>query len=369
MPVLNRHSIASSRAQSYLYIRSWGDRDYWYISAKIKEPLTIPLDVIDKDATIVVNVEFEAFEQIVGKIYSELVIGYNINPKKILIISENADLEPVIKAEAKLWGKDLINYEWSLIFEHTVKSQTRLEILSSKLITSDTRPFINVSNKTFLNFNRRWRLHRVTLVALLYSIGILNKGHVSLSEVEGFNWNNQLNKVIDVIKTDNELSTLIDSHKEEIVALPNLYLDTKKLINRPFLRYRDIDPESTDNLYKDTYFSIVSETYFFEKIGRFISEKTFKPIAYHHPFILVTSPRSLELLRNLGYKTFHPYIDESYDQEEDNVKRMKMILREIERLSNMSTDEVSIFLTNVEPITKHNFDTLINKSKFIHKKI
>ena len=361
MPVLNRASL-SVAAKSYLDLRFWNDRDYWYISAKINLPLIVPIDVINKDITIVVNVEFEAFEEIVGKIYSELIIDYNIDPKKILVISENADLESVIIAESKKWSKDLINYEWSLIFERSIKVQ-------SKVVTSNPRPFINTSNKTFLNFNRRWRLHRTTLVALLYSIGILNKGHVSLSEVEGFNWHNQINGVIDVIKTDNELLTLIDTHKEEIISLPNLYLDTKKLINRAFLRYKDIDPEATDNLYKDTYFSIVSETYFFEEIGRFISEKTFKPIAYHHPFILVTSPKSLELLRDLGYRTFHPYIDESYDQEEDNVKRMKMILREIERLSNMSTDEISIFLTNVEPITKHNFDTLINKSKFIFKKI
>ena len=44
----------------------------------------------------------------------------------------------------------------------------------------------------------------------------------------------------------------------------------------------------TDIPYKDSMFTIVGESYFTENqnIG-YISEKVFKPIAHHHPFIII----------------------------------------------------------------------------------
>jgi hypothetical protein len=113
----------------------------------------------------------------------------------------------------------------------------------------------------------------------------------------------------------------------------------------------------------------VSETYFFDNNGRYFTEKTFKPIAYHHPFILVSKPFSLKLLRELGYQTFHPFIDEKYDEEVDNVKRMRMILEEIKRLCDMNDEELGSFLKNVQPITEHNFNRLIATVPHIYKKL
>jgi len=67
----------------------------------------------------------------------------------------------------------------------------------------------------------------------------------------------------------------------------------------------------------------------------------------------------------LGYKTFHPYIDESYDLETDDNKRMMMIVNEIERLSNFSDDELRSFIENINPICDHNFNVLNEKQYFV----
>jgi hypothetical protein len=74
-------------------------------------------------------------------------------------------------------------------------------------------------------------------------------------------------------------------------------------------------------------------------------------------------------LRTLGYKTFHPYIDESYDSETSDVVRLKMILKEIERLSKFNDDEVSEFIDMVKPIVEHNYLTLLDRkdNQYIHK--
>jgi hypothetical protein len=69
----------------------------------------------------------------------------------------------------------------------------------------------------------------------------------------------------------------------------------------------------------------------------------------------------LELLREIGYKTFHPYIDESYDLELDDDKRMRMIVNEIVKIANMSDSEVVEFIHNVKDIAIHNFNILRQK--------
>ena len=68
------------------------------------------------------------------------------------------------------------------------------------------------------------------------------------------------------------------------------------------------------------------------------SEKVLKPMAFKHPFIVWGPPRILEWLKTWGFDTFDNIIDESYDLEEDNDLRLKMIISEIERL-NQQPDE------------------------------
>ena len=54
----------------------------------------------------------------------------------------------------------------------------------------------------------------------------------------------------------------------------------------------------------------------------FVTEKTVKPIRAGIPFVVVGSVNFLRTLRKLGFKTFAPWIDESYDAEPDEHKRI-----------------------------------------------
>ena len=60
---------------------------------------------------------------------------------------------------------------------------------------------------------------------------------------------------------------------------------------------------------------------------------------YKQPFVLYSTPFSLKKLRKMGYKTFDSIIDESYDEIEDNKKRLEVLNDEIERLCNISIFE------------------------------
>lgn len=94
-----------------------------------------------------------------------------------------------------------------------------------------------------------------------------------------------------------------------------------------------------------------------------ITEKAYKPIACETPFIAFATPNWLEDLKNLGFKTYAPYINEDYDKEPDNNKRLNMIVAEIERICLLDTDSYNELVKNCKIIAKENLQILMNKKK------
>lgn len=352
----------------YWSVRNWQDGNlYWYCSVFCQDgnidtvdfSTLIPNEIlIDPSIFIVLCTEYEAFTDIVEPIYKNLIQKLNIDPKRIILISENYDIVNIVKQVAKSYQIDAINVEWSLVHErHTKTEKMLLDLETANILEKKSY------KKAFLNFNRRWRIHRPCFVGLLYSMNLLDKGFVSLGKSDdNLNWVNTIDTIMNLVEEDQELFSLLTNSKSELINLPELYLDTNDLVANPI----NYNYDGTVKLYEDSYFSIVSETWFFEDVGRAFTEKTFKPMLHKHPFILLSSPNSLPLLRELGYKTFHPFINESYDSETDNTKRLKMILHEVKRLSSLSESELVEFIDNVKDITIHNHKHLVNKPKFTH---
>jgi hypothetical protein len=83
--------------------------------------------------------------------------------------------------------------------------------------------------------------------------------------------------------------------------------------------------------YQETMLEVVLETLFDDSRWH-LTEKTLRPIACGHPFILVATPGSLEYLRSYGFETFNGLIDETYDTIQDPVQRLNAIVDEMQRL-------------------------------------
>ena len=80
---------------------------------------------------------------------------------------------------------------------------------------------------------------------------------------------------------------------------------------------------ATNNMkywYSDSYINLVTETFFGRNV--FLSEKIFKPLSNLQPFIVLGDYGTLAELKRLGFKTFEPFIDESYDLEMERYKRI-----------------------------------------------
>lgn len=88
--------------------------------------------------------------------------------------------------------------------------------------------------------------------------------------------------------------------------------------------------------YAQTNFSMVSEARVQwparSATARFVTEKTFKPIAAQHPFVVYGTPGTLTYLHELGFETFGHVIDESYDHATDSVSRLQAIRLVLEQL-------------------------------------
>ena len=70
---------------------------------------------------------------------------------------------------------------------------------------------------------------------------------------------------------------------------------------------------------------------------------------------------TLAALRKLGYKTFHPLIDESYDNIKDTKERITTIFRQLEKLRQMSDSEFANLLSKCKPILEHNYNNLMSR--------
>jgi hypothetical protein len=110
--------------------------------------------------------------------------------------------------------------------------------------------------------------------------------------------------------------------------------------------------------FAQTRCSIVLETVYDQRIH--LTEKTLRPIACGHPFMILNGAGALETIRSYGFKTFQPFINESYDKEPAPMKRMDMVLREMRRINNASEKYQKWIWDGCAEIAAHNKQLFFN---------
>ena len=231
-----------------------------------------------------------------------------------------------------------------------------------------------IREKYFLSYNRVIREYRLALVAMIYKMGLQDKGIISLGAKEvdtafGGVWPDYISDFIED-KKQNEI--ISDAVKKIKLLYP---IDADGDIDANWV-YRDGERwggavgqwTNFSHQYKRIYFNVVTESCYYEDCI-YMSEKIFKPISNLVPFIIVSTPFFLKKLREIGYKTFHPWINESYDEEMDNDKRFFMILDEIKRLCSMTKEEIHKWYYEMEDILIYNQDHFANYKKQDHVNI
>jgi len=212
--------------------------------------------------------------------------------------------------------------------------------------------------KKCLILNRRIAPHRVILLSLLQSEKLLENIDYSI-DLSLWNHNDLGLDLANGVDYDDQLYIT-----DKIVKSKMLYGFFKlKKISKHSVDYEDINSvwgfgfENKEN-YKNSYFSVITETIFYEH-GHYISEKTFKGIQHLHPFIIVGKPGILKWLREKGFKTFSDFWDESYDDIQDNSKRIIKIFEVVKFLINKTTEEWDELYEKMYSILEHNRNRLL----------
>jgi len=105
--------------------------------------------------------------------------------------------------------------------------------------------------------------------------------------------------------------------------------------------------------YQKVALDIVTETVFDYPYPR-LSEKTIKPLAWKRMFIIIGAQGSLQHLRDLGFSTFAPFINEHYDTIADPASRMQAVMSEVVRFCSMDLDQVRQQMLQYKDRLDHN---------------
>lgn len=338
--------ISDINSDNWFYpIEPWGHLMYSLNVESIDEYANffekIPKEIINKinddKGKLLINYSHE------GWVSDWLLKGMYLGAKNvgikfdnIVIILNDYNLESKLKAFKEKYNIEnypkVINYSYYL----TASSKYFYNKGISKNINL-TKPY------KFLSLNRRLDLHRVKLLS-----EVLNQ--ILFDSIISFD-----KKLI-----TNEVPLLFEREpllKEKFDLLPN-----KVIADRDDIENTNGYAHENENLFLDSYISIVTETSFYID-NDFISEKIWKPLYQFHPLIVVGRPHLLKYLKEIGFKTFDWLIDETYDTIEDDALRMESIIKQIKKLNELSLDEIqSIIHQNFDKL-EHNHTMLNNLGK------
>ena len=117
--------------------------------------------------------------------------------------------------------------------------------------------------------------------------------------------------------------------------------------------------------YDQSWFSVVTETEMRNRPLR-ITEKALKPLLNYHPMLVLGNPGSLRLLREMGFRTFGQWIDESYDEEPDPRRRFEMVYREVQRLCALEEFELKRMEKAATETLAHNVEWGLERLPRLH---
>ena len=229
---------------------------------------------------------------------------------------------------------ELNNYNFTLIHYNYFGNHINF-LPMSKLDKIDLKRYQNNYNKFINNINR---LH------FLCFNGIPRFNRILMFD--------ELNKNEKLI--GKSITTLRSNEKNYYYDIPNWHL-----------RKLSAGASLNTQAHLDCFLNIVTET-LVDTDSIFLSEKSYKPIYMCQPFIIFGNPYSLKKLKELGYKTFDKWWDESYDEELDINNRFNKIVNILEQISEWDMNECFEIKKEMQEILIHNYKNMFETDEIQH---
>lgn len=314
------------------YPKTNGNYFWKYMSQEALE------DVRNKKATILLDYAQENYieKHEYENLHRALEFSF-IPPSQIILVFNTFNGQDLYDKWFKPHERKLQVRNWPFVMWNSSKYYKEKDRWNKELEKTRKRP------NHFLFKIKSPRPHRKALLYSLYAENILEFGDWSyLSDDTISDTNLEQIKHKWKLPYDKDISPLRKKFPKQLSNEPTTTIDNVSAWT-----------DQTDEPYRNSYFYICTETYFHGE-HKSLTEKVFKPIGNYQPFFFMAFPGALRQLRSLGFKTFFPYIDESYDDEIRPNKRLKMIVKEIKRLCAMSQEEIHNWYWSMEEILEHN---------------
>jgi|SRR5210317_44584 hypothetical protein len=235
--------------------------------------------------------------------------------------------------------------------------------------------FTNNIKKHFIYLNNRISPHRLYFLSFLEKYNFFDKSHISFSTSDEFFTNlfkNGYNSNTPITRYDYDYQ--IETFFGDIISEQDITNTLENLvINKPY----DLDREEMATsqqhnpwrmnqeiqpFFNDSFLFLCSESCVAHE-RLFLTEKVFKGFGMKKPMIVIGNPFTLKKLKEMGYKTFDKWFDESYDEIVDVKKRFEKISETLITIGNKSIDELKEILEDMKDTLEYNHNHYIERAK------
>lgn len=230
----------------------------------------------------------------------------------------------------------------------------------------------NLINYPYINLNGLKRSARILLLCILENRNLIDKGLVTWS----FSKPNTFNNFNSAVNENKTVLPLIVSGNGSLVN-DSLFLDNeyREIFNKFSKKFLDstqthqlitvFDKSNDSQTFQPKFLQnaliyLVSETVV-DYPYPYLSEKTFKGFLVKRPMIICGAPYSIAQLKDLGFKTWGDFWDESYDNLTFMPDRLNAICNIIEDFSRLSIDQLQDTCIKMKDILEYNYHWYINE--------
>jgi hypothetical protein len=271
-------------------------------------------------------------------ILNKWIIEANLNFKNIFFITGNLFAYDRLKNNYKFNIVSLTMQEmWNDVYGSVIKPLSFLP---------EEKKYL------FLSFNRAPRLHRFRLILELMEKNLIDEGRVSYNfETPDF-----------------------DSLTHQS---PSKYIKQFEILKEKKTQFVDVDNSPSNlainlniDLMEKTFLTLVTETQCDSGTLQ-ITEKIWKPIMCGHPFMVLSSNRCLEVLKNLGFKTYSNWFNESYDNANTLEEKLDIIVENLNKYKKYNISDLKKIRNEMNEISEYNqrnmFNHCVKKFNFLDK--
>lgn len=246
--------------------------------------------------------------------FCELLVELGITKNNSVVILTSTALASTPTHDSRC---QIIYYPW-------IEAFFQCEMLKNSTVVPAIE--LNKKQKRFINLNMRPRVHRYLMLSYLIYRRVVDQGYISWSNSGVQSWREILkNHSHDHLSWYGQLSHY-DQNDFEFFH----FVITNKTIKDMILDSATWnDPKEVwvgpAEYYQMACVDLVNETHFELYGDAFLTEKTFKPIAYGLPFVFNASQGHLKQVKKMGYESFPELFDETYDDMPGSIEKIAAV--------------------------------------------